>query len=377
MRIGVTYIVSNINKSLAFEWIAKDLDHDKFKLSFILLNDHSSDLEKYLISIGIPVKTMKILSFWSKILTFLRLTLYFLKQKPEIVHAHLYEAGYMGITAAWCAGVKCRIYTRHYSTLHHHYFPKGKLVDSWINRRATKLIAVSENVRQVLTGLEGVPASKVKVMHHGFELSGFSEVLERDVAALREKYTIPKESFPVVGMISRYTHWKGIQFAIPAFRKLLQIYPDAILILANANGDYKKEIEDILDKTLEERNYREIAFEADIQSLYQLFDVFVHVPIDNHSEAFGQIYVEAMAAGVPSVFTLSGVAGEFVIHKDNALIVDFQSEDAIFEALKELLGNSELRNQISISGSATVKESFSLKKMISSLETTYQTQLGI
>ena len=46
--IKVTYIVSNIDKALSFEWIAKYLDKDLFLLSFILLNNDTSELGSFL-----------------------------------------------------------------------------------------------------------------------------------------------------------------------------------------------------------------------------------------------------------------------------------------------------------------------------------------
>src|SRR5256885_4070776 len=42
----------------------------------------------------------------------------------------------------------------------------------------------------------------------------------------------------------------------------------------------------------------------------KLLDVFVHAPIAPQVEAFGQVYVEAMAAGVPSVITRAGIRSE-------------------------------------------------------------------
>ncbi len=44
----------------------------------------------------------------------------------------------------------------------------------------------------------------------------------------------------------------------------------------------------------------------------------MHVTIGKHYEAFGQIYVEALAAGIPSVFTLTGIAPEIIEHEHNA-----------------------------------------------------------
>ena len=84
-------------------------------------------------------------------------------------------------------------------------------------------------------------------------------------------------------------------------------------------------------------------------------------------EAFGQTYIEALASGVPSIFTLSGVANEFIINERNAMVVSYQNSIDVYEKLIRLLGDISLRNQLVKNGRDDV-EKFALdpytKKMI-------------
>lgn len=172
------------------------------------------------------------------------------------------------------------------------------------------------------------------LIHHGFELDAFKNVNTEEVEQLRVKYNL-KDNHPVVGMISRYEKGKGIQHVIPAFQKLLKEYPNAVLVLANSHGSYAREIKAML-KQLPDHSYREIRFEYNLFALYKLFDVFVHVPEYAEYEAFGQVYVEALAAGVPSVFTLSGIALEFIEDRKNALVCKYGDSSDIYNALSEI-----------------------------------------
>jgi glycosyltransferase involved in cell wall biosynthesis len=115
-----------------------------------------------------------------------------------------------------------------------------------------------------------------------------------------------------------------------------------------------------------------IEFEKDLYSLYQLFDVYVHVPVDECAEAFGQTYVEALAAGIPSVFTLSGVAREFVKNEKNALVVPFKDTNAIYESIVRLLDNNHLAEQLSVQGKEDVNQLFVIDKMMNSLFLLYE-----
>ena len=102
-----------------------------------------------------------------------------------------------------------------------------------------------------------------------------------------------------------------------------------------------------------------------------LFDVYVHVPIDAELEAFGQTYVEALAAGIPSVFTRSGVAREFIRHEHNALLVDFQNAEQVYQAIGRLLTDAVLRDTLIKNGREDIKVPFSLETMMNKLEKLY------
>jgi len=369
VAISVCYIVSNISKALAFEWIVEKLSKEKIKLSFILLNPGDSVLEKVLQEKSILFS--RIIYHGKKDLPKAIYQIYrFLKKHHiQVVHCHLFDANIAGLVAAKWAGIQKRIYTRHHSTFHHEYFPRAVWYDRFINYLATDIIAISENVRTVLIEKEKVSASKIHLIYHGFRLEDFVNVSTGRVMNLQAKYNCINRH-PVIGVIARFTYWKGIQNVIPAFQRLLKDYPNALLLLANANGDYAPVLRQLLS-TLPEESFIEIAFEDDVAALYQLFDVFVHVPINPEIEAFGQTYVEALAAGVPSVFTLSGVASEFIEHERNALVVPFQNSEAIFKAFIQLLGDTEIKQRFFENSLPVIEKRFDLDKMIQCLSNLY------
>ena len=142
------------------------------------------------------------------------------------------------------------------------------------------------------------------------------------------------------------------------------------MVLANAIGPLKKEIQKKL-KELPEKNYVEIPFEKDLFSLYQLFDVFVHTPIDSKIEAFGQIYVEAIASGTPSIFTLSGVAHEFISDRENAIIVDYKNPEQIASGVKFYLGNPSIKENIIKNGKNSINQ-FKLDLFVEKLNELYE-----
>lgn len=369
--INIAYIISSVNKSLAFEWIANHIDTSKFKLTFILLNNKHTPLEEFLSKKNIP--TFRVNYNKKKDLPFAILnTIKLLKQnKIEIVHCHLFEACLVGLTAAKFAGIKKRIHTRHNATIHHQYHPKAVKFDKYINFMSSDIVAISQNVKNILVDMEHVDPKKIIIVHHGFDFIDFENISQERIDTVIKKYFIDsKLSHPTIGVISRYIHWKGVQYIIPAFKSMLNTYPNAHLILANAEGPYTLEIKALL-KELPKHSFTEILFEEDIFALYKLFDIFIHTPIDEKSEAFGQVYIETMASEIPSIVTMSGIAPEYIKNNENAVVVPFKNSIAIADSLDEILKNKSLKENIITEGKKSVLKLFNIHTMIQRLEELY------
>jgi glycosyltransferase involved in cell wall biosynthesis len=365
----ITYIVSHIDRAIGFEHICEQLGN-RYAFHFILLNRGDSYLERYCRRHSIACTRIPYAGKKDLLSAVLRIYRILRKERPDIVHTHLLDASISGLLAAKLAGIGSRIHSRHHSDFHHVYFPHAVKYDRFINRLSKRIVAVSPNVRDILLKKENVPAEKVIQLFHGFKLEEFDDVSGERVRILKERYRVGNHR-PVVGVISRYTEWKGIQYIIPAFRKFLVEYPQALLILANAQGTYKPEIEKLL-KDLPENSYREIAFEHDLHALYKLFDVFIHVPVSKESEAFGQVYIEAMLSGVPAIFTRSGIANEFPGDPPVCEFVDFSDPDQICSKLSALMGDSARRESIRKNAMSYARENFGLMKQLKDLTTLYE-----
>lgn len=368
MQKRVTYIVSNIDKAIAFEWIVSHLSSN-IELSFVLLNEHNSFLENFLKEKGInyiriPVKGKK-----SYFISIIKTARFLRKNKTKIVHCHLRDANIIGLTAAIVSRIKTRIYTRHHSTFHLDYFPRAVKIDKLCNRMATDIIAISKNVSDILINKENVPENKIQLIHHGFDLNKFKNPNSSNVEILREKY-VQSNSDLVIGIVARYINWKGHSYIIEACKELLQKFPNAHFIFANATGPNQKEIQTILKEKLPQSTYTEIKFENDLFSLYHIFDYYIHTPINSEIEAFGQTYIESMASGTPLICTLSGVGNEIIVHEENALVVPYMDSDSIVCAVTRLINDEKLKLRIIRSAQNSISE-FNLDVFVQKLNELY------
>jgi glycosyltransferase involved in cell wall biosynthesis len=364
----VVHILSSIEKSLAFEWLLPRLTRE-YDVKVILLNPRETPLEIFLRERNIQCQRITLRGKRDFPFAFLRLLMLLLRLRPAVVHVHLLDAQRLALPAAWLARIKKRVYTRHNSTLHHRYYPAGIKYDRWSNWLATDIVSVSQATDYALFELEGVSRSKVTKIPHGFDFASFDEVTEERKEAVRRKWSIPRAR-PVIGLVSRFIEWKGLQFALPAIANFQKKNPDVCVVLANAQGPFAGEVNELLSDFSPGSVIR-IPFEEDMLALYALFDLFIHVPVDEYVEAFGQVYIEALACGVPSIFTRSGIAAEFVENEVSALVVEHQSAEAIEKALSRLWTDNTLRNRLSQSGKSLVRSRFGIDAMIGQLQRMY------
>ena len=101
-----------------------------------------------------------------------------------------------------------------------------------------------------------------------------------------------------------------------------------------------------------------------VAGLMRQADVFV-MP-GRIDEAFGLVYLEAMAAGAVVVGTATGGAAELVRHGLNGLVITANA-DALAEALAQLRDDAGLRARLSAGGRATAAD-YGLDRMVDALE---------
>nr|WP_299202781.1 glycosyltransferase family 4 protein [uncultured Brumimicrobium sp.] len=371
MKTKVTNIISEVDKVISFEWIIERINSYQFELSFILINSRNSHLGKFLNDNGISVYHLEAQTKKEMFRAVFQCRKLLKGLQPDVVHCHLIKANLIGLTAAKLAGVKRRIYTRHHSDYHFVYFPKAVKWDKYCNSLSTKIVAITDNVSQILIERENVSKNKVIKIWHGFNISSFIHYDKQKSRALKQKYN-PEQCTPVIGVISRFTHWKGVQYIIPAYNEFIKKHPNSLMLFFNAKGDFVETLNQQLKEQIPFKNYRKIEFEQDITNLYSIFDFFVHVPISNSVEAFGQTYIETMAAGVPLIATKSGIGNEILKNEENALIVDYKNSDEIYEAMMRIMHEEKLKKKLIKTGLDTVKKDFSIDKMIEKLEELYR-----
>jgi glycosyltransferase involved in cell wall biosynthesis len=201
----------------------------------------------------------------------------------------------------------------------------GLFVDKLTALTATKIVAVSKVVLDIVKSELNSNTQKVIQISNGIDIEKFeSKELVRTVLANKNEI--------IIGTIARQTDWKGLQYTAESFVNLHLINSNTKFHLVGAPADATGKIMQILSN-LDSNCYQVDESIQDVSDFFNSIDIFVHVPVGKLEEAFGLVYIEALASGVQCVFTKSGVLNEIPEIETYASIVDYENSEEILEAM--------------------------------------------
>lgn len=153
-----------------------------------------------------------------------------------------------------------------------------------------------------------------------------------------------------VGVVGRLTAWKGQDLFVRAFARAFPEPGVSGSIIGSAlfgEDDYERSVRDRvaalgMQERIEFRGFRE-----DVLGELRRLDVLVHCSIV--PEPFGQVIVEAMAAGVPVVAADAGGPRELITHGQDGLLYRPGDERELAEALGTMASDRDLRARIAAS----------------------------
>lgn len=213
-------------------------------------------------------------------------------------------------------------------------------------RRATRVIAVSENTRADVMRLYRVPGERIEAIPHGVD-PAFHPHPASEVAEFRRSHSLPDRLVLFVGTLEPR---KNLVKLVEAFGKLrARTTQDVKLVLAGGKGWYYDSIFATVER-LDLRNQVIFAGYVPNEELpmwYNAADVFA---FPSRYEGFGMPVLEAMACGTPVVTARTSSLPE--VAGDAALTVPPDDTGALADALHRALQDAALRQQMRAQGIA-------------------------
>jgi glycogen(starch) synthase len=238
----------------------------------------------------------------------------------------------------------------------------GTLMEGVSIQRADALMACSAAIADFTARAYGVPREAIDVVHCGVDAEAFRPP---DVAGRVARR-------PTVLFVGNIASNKGVQTVVDAVLRLRPKYPDILVqILGEGDGELLRECQ---SRAREEGAGANVEFHgfvdrARLPHFYRAADVFC---APSQYEAFGIVYIEAMACGCPVVASTAGGTPEAVLDRQTGLLVPPGDLDAVVAALDRLLSDAPLRRRMGDAGRRRVEDYFAMDKYIGRVLAVYQ-----
>ncbi len=201
--------------------------------------------------------------------------------------------------------------------------------------------------------------------------------LEDGDFAFFDRFTLPPSAPFRVICLGRLVHWKGFYLAIRAFASFARTHPQAELWIVGG-GPFRRELERTAAQTgmTSRVTFWGQLSHADTMDRLAQAHVLLHPALH---EAFGNVCLEAMAAGRPVVcLDLGGPASQ--VTAETGCVVPAHRPDEAVEAmaafLTRLADDRPLLERLSAQARAHVRENFSMRSLGASLNTLYAQALA-
>jgi glycosyltransferase involved in cell wall biosynthesis len=208
---------------------------------------------------------------------------------------------------------------------------------------------------------KGVSDDKIELITPGVDNQIFNKIPLNKIKLLN-KYNIDTTK-TIILAVGRNHKKKGYEYLVKSLKDLNQNKNKFILIIIGKNTSQLMSVAIKIDQEnnffpIEEisskKSKRVTSFPSEeLINFYKVADYFV---LPSLLETFGNVKLEAMAAGTPVIVTDAPGARDAVIDFENGLVVKKESSSAICNAINIIESNSELKNTLVSNGLKFAKD---------------------
>ena len=140
--------------------------------------------------------------------------------------------------------------------------------------------------------------------------------------------------------VGSFVRWKGVHENLRALRMLLDRGIEEWRYLVVGDGPYKNELQDLARELHLSDRVSFLGHQPHAAALKAIWDADVFC-LPSFMEAFGNVFAEAAACGVPAIGCLGNGPEAIIRHGETGLLVPPRNVEALAEALASLLCDRE------------------------------------
>jgi len=288
------------------------------------------------------------------------------QNKPQIIQSHLGQANQLAVLVGKI--VRLPVLTTVHNTMafsdpRSTWDPRvflNKLINLFTYRFSTRVIAISDEVRQIIQAKFRLPDAKIIVVKNGI-LFNKEEIPS---IALEQEFPDTTGRLKIMA-IGALTYQKSFETLILAARHLLDQGQKNFSILIAGEGVERPKLEKMIKDLHVGNHVRLLGLRHDVLPLLQAADVFA---MPSRFEGLSIAMIEAMASGLPVVAANAPGLRDYVKDENNGLLFPIEDHAALGSCLTRLTKDNALRKRLSLGAQHSFKEEFDLAHNISPLE---------
>jgi len=265
--------------------------------------------------------------------------------------------------------------------------PRGMLIKELITRKSRRVKSawITLIERKNIEGAAGIHFTSKKeadeALRFGFKLPRVfiipngvdteTKVKEDPEATVSAQVMNSLENAPFILFLSRINWKKGLDRLIPAMSYITGI---RLVIAGNDEEDYTPKLEEIAKKQ-GVRDRITFAGPAYGTAKAALLKHATALILPSYSENFGNVVLEAMAAGCPVIVTPEVGVADIVKEHGAGMVVEGNPE-ALGKRVSDLLSKPELLKEMGLQGKKAVREHFTWEAATKQMEECYCTVLN-
>jgi len=289
----------------------------------------------------------------------------------DLVHSHLKYADFFLSQLKW----KKRISVPVVSTMHGYrdvyqnrhglkvktqlYFSPYYWITRFIFNRLDGFIFISACMKSFYTKAGLLQKKQNAIIYHGYP--GGDAVIHDEIFA-------NGSDSPSIGLPGRLIKMKGHRFAIEAVAMLIKDYPGLTLHIYGS-GPEEENIKAQIKNAGLEKHIRLYGYVSDLNTRLKKMDVIL---VPSSGEAFGIVFLEAFAAGVPVVAFDIPAGNEIIKDGHSGLLAKPNSASSLADKIRLLIQDRNLYIRIRKNAFSNLNEKFTLSRMVSEYNDFYK-----
>lgn len=236
--------------------------------------------------------------------------------------------------------------------------------------RATRIIAISEGMKQEAITRHGYKESDIDIVLHGVSPRFAEPFTNDDQQSIRKQLELPTDKI-LIGIVASIEPRKGHHFLLEAVSMLPKEMIDRIhmVFCGNYKGEgSQKWISEQISKFDLDSKVSLLGFQ-DPLDVYRSLDIFV---LPSIWEGFPLTAVEAMLANCCVIRSNVQGAKEQIIDGETGFVFESQNPEALYKTLTALLTDTKLIKQVAANGREYALKNFTLDTMARNTANVYR-----